>query len=475
MDLAMPPTPPDDNRSVLVVGDTSVARRVCATLRDLDRSVIHLREPGDRDLADACRRGLAAAAVLVRQDVAALRYAMALASLSRELPLSVTVFDRTIAQQLATLLPQATVKSPADLAAPSLAGPCLADDVVAAKSNDGNGPWQVRRSQGRLVSEALTIARPPAWRRALSQLALRLHSHDRGTRLLVVGLTGLLAVLLGDWAWLVAVEGHAVLESFAEATRVVATVGPANSDPSAAYAVLSSVAMLATIVLTAIFTAGAVECLLEPRLLGLVGGRSLPRSGHVVVVGLGQVGIRLCTELRALGVPVVGVERDLQAPHLRLARTLRIPVVIGHGGDRELLEGVRLKHARALAAVGSDDLDNVAVALAAQGVSPTTRVILRAGEQEAIAETKSLVSLGTTRDVTALATAYVVDRLVGDSGSDDVVADGPGVAKRGADGTLTTVLVSAREDCPHSATVSHAARPAPASAPDAGADDRVPA
>ncbi|WP_230993482.1 NAD(P)-binding protein [Streptomyces endocoffeicus] len=132
------------------------------------------------------------------------------------------------------------------------------------------------------------------------------------------------------------------------------------------------------------------------------------RAAH----GIGQVGLRLCGELRQLGVPVVGVERDPNAPNVRLARSLGIPVLAGHGGDRAILEKLHLHQARALAAVGSDDLDNIAVAIAAQGVSPGTRVVLRAGEHEAIAETRSLLPLGTIRDVTSLSAAYILARLL---------------------------------------------------------------
>jgi len=61
--------------------------------------------------------------------------------------------------------------------------------------------------------------------------------------------------------------------------------------------------MISTLVWTAIFTAGLVDRLLEPRLLGLYGRRKAPRSGHVIVVGMGQVGVRLCAEIRRLGIP----------------------------------------------------------------------------------------------------------------------------------------------------------------------------
>jgi voltage-gated potassium channel Kch len=93
----------------------------------------------------------------------------------------------------------------------------------------------------------------------------------------------------------------------------------------------------------------------------------------------------------------------------------------GRGGDRAVLERPRLRRARALAAVGSDDLDNIAVAIAAHGVTPETRVVLRAGEHEAIAETRSLLPLGTIRDVTSLSAGYVLARLL-DTPATGVVA-----------------------------------------------------
>ena len=77
------------------------------------------------------------------------------------------------------------------------------------------------------------------------------------------------------------------------------------------------------------FTAGTVEHLLSGRYVGLVGRRVMPRSGHVVVVGLGQVGFRLCQELRAQGLAVIALERSTDCPNLPLARAADIPVLLG--------------------------------------------------------------------------------------------------------------------------------------------------
>ena len=82
----------------------------------------------------------------------------------------------------------------------------------------------------------------------------------------------------------------------------------------------------------------------------------------------------------------------------------------GPGGARP----GRSRRARALAAVASDDIDNVAVAVAAHAVAPGVRVVLRAGHHQAFRETGSLLPLGTTRDVTAAAAGWVVARLLGE-------------------------------------------------------------
>jgi voltage-gated potassium channel Kch len=397
----------------LVIGGSNVARRVCASLRARGHGVLHLTAPGDDELRSAMLERPTGVAVLVHGDLAALRYALATAHLAPAVPLVVTIFDATVSDQLVRLLPHCEVTSPGDLAAPALAGACLDREATAIRHTRG-GAVVLRETAGELRPVPWRLAAGSTRRGWYGRLAGQLRPHDAGTRILLGGLVGMLAVLLGEWAWLVVLHGHASAEAFHEAARVVTTVGPATAPAGdARYLMLSAVGMLMTLMFAAMFTAGLVQRMLGPRLVGIVGPRTLPQAGHVIVVGLGQVGLRLCQELIRLGVPVVGVERDASAPHLRIARTLGIPVVVGHGGDRAVLERLRLGRALALAAVGSDDLDNVAVAVAAHGVAPATQVVLRAGENEAIAETRSLLPLGVIRDVTQLSAAYVVARLLG--------------------------------------------------------------
>ncbi|MFF4504243.1 hypothetical protein [Streptomyces sp. NPDC001401] len=299
------PAPPRD-RSFVVIGETNLARHVCASLRDGAHTVRHLTGPGDEELRAAMTPPPDAVAVLLHDDVAALRYALAVAHMSAHTPITVTIFDRTMAGELLRLLPQCHVTSPADLAAPALAGPCL-DPAIAALSHTNGHPHAVQIADGRPPSTQPWQPERADRRFQLGRIAGQLRPHDAGTRLLLTGLLGMLAVLLADFSWLLTL-GHHPAQALFDAARVVATVGPAAAPHhSTVYPVAAGTFMLATIVFSAMFTAGLIDRMLGPRLVGLIGPRTIPRAGHVIVVGIGQVGLRLCGELRRLGVPVVGV------------------------------------------------------------------------------------------------------------------------------------------------------------------------
>ncbi|GAB2977675.1 NAD-binding protein [Nocardioides montaniterrae] len=394
----------------LVIGATTLARRVCAALTDRGHTVHHLPAPDDAELRVALQAEVAGVAVLLHQDDVGLRYALAAAHFAPGVPLIAAIFDATTSDELHRLLPTCIVTSPAELAAPVLVAACL---------GDGAALFPTAKNRAEAVSiEGSGVARH-AWRRTLSErmralrgrIAGQLRPHDAGSRILYLGLGGATLALLCDWTWLLSI-GTPWPEAFQEAAQVAATVGP-EGHHGEAYGVFAGVAMLSSVLFTGMFTAGLVDMLLGPRLIGLFGSRALPRAGHVVVIGLGQVGLRLCRHLQALGIPAVAVERHGDARWVEVARNLRIPVVIGNGGDRAVLERVRISHAVAVAAVGSADLDNISVAVSARGVAPDARIVVRAGEHELISETASLLPLGETRDVTRLSSAYVVARLLG--------------------------------------------------------------
>ncbi|MFF4284355.1 NAD-binding protein [Streptomyces sp. NPDC001633] len=410
------PQGPSQTRHFVVIGSDE-ARRVCGFLQSAGHTVRHLAQPTDEDLRRALDQEttgieVAGVAILFDDDVESLRYALAVEHICPGVLLVVTVFDRTVAEQLVRVVPNCQVTSPAEVAAPALLAACLQPDLLALNRTPSGHVGARWESDG----VRLETYRPPRslrYRAWLGKLRGQLRPHDGSSRIMLTGLTGLLAVLLADWSWAVTLNHRPPVEAFFEAVRTVSAVGPASAHGSSAYLLFAALAMLITIVFTAVFTAGMVDRLLGPRSIGMVGPRALPRAGHVVVVGLGQVGLRLCTRLQDLGIGVIAVERDPAAPNLRLAKALGVPVVIADATDRFVLRKLSLHTAQAMAAVASDDLDNIAVAVAARAVAPDLRVVIRAGDHEAIAETQSLFRIGAVHDLGSLSAAYTTASLTG--------------------------------------------------------------
>ena len=405
--------PVEPAMNAVVIGDLDVARLTCAALTAQGSRVTHLLQPTDIELRNALGEGVDAVAVVIRGDVTALRYALLVEHLRPGVRLVATVFDRTLGDQLVRVVPNCQITSPADTSVPSIIGACLSDDVLAVERRDGSTTLLLEKGDG-VISVPYRPAR--SWRRALlSNAAGALRPHDNATRILLIGLTGILAILVIDWTLSATVLHQGPVEALYVATRVIATVGPGDSDVHGHtwYLALSSVFMLLIIGLTAIFTAGVVDRLVSTHGVGLIGQRTVPRRDHVVVVGLGQVGLRLATQLRQLAIPVVVVERDPSAANLRLAKSAGVPVLIERAEDRAVLNRLALPRARAIACMGSVDLDNIGVAIAALAVVDNLRVVLRAGEDDVIAETRSLFRIGQVRDVSALTAAAVTLSMTG--------------------------------------------------------------
>lgn len=399
---------------VVLIGDLEASRLLCSLLTSDGAETVHLPSPDEAAVRAAFVKKVDAVAVVVRGDVAALRYALLATHLQPAVPIVVTVFDHTISRQLTSVVPNCTVTSPADVAAPAVVAACIHPTALAIL--DGGDV-----TSAVLDEEGVAVARP--WDPPKPALLERLtrwvpHRYGGAGGLLVIGLLGLAVIIATEWVLAAVVLHEGLLEAFYASTRLVATVGPADAtshDAPGFYLVVSALLMLTGIGFTGALVAGLVEWIVSARTAALAGPRGLPWRHHVVVSGLGQVGLRVGQLLREVHVPCVVVERIADARNLPDARSSRLPVIIGDAADRAVLERVGLRRARAIAALGSDDLDNVAVVISALATAPEVRTVLRSGEDPAVEETTSLFRIGRVADVSALTAAWVCASIRGES------------------------------------------------------------
>ncbi len=119
-----------------------------------------------------------------------------------------------------------------------------------------------------------------------------------------------------------------------------------------------------TSLVTTIF-ALLTNALVSRRLAQSLGGGRIPgMRDHVVLVGLGAVGVRVLEGLLEHGAQVIVVERSDAGGALGRARALGVPVVLGDATLGETLDSVNLHAAAGVAILTSDDLTNIETGLA---------------------------------------------------------------------------------------------------------------
>ena len=397
---------------IILIGDGDLAEETERALEAAKARVVRLCQPDEDAVRDALEgEDVEAVAVVEREDAIVLRFALMVRSVSEDVRMLLTIFDPTMAKQVDDMMVNTELTSLADIVAPSLAGPCI-DERFTAVSFENGKPVGLIEDDGDVTEAVIRLPRP----RRVEALARALFTpYDKSAGMLLFGTIGLVAIFVLETVTAMFTLDESAVDAIYGSAKTLVTVDP---NPGVAkgpdwYKLFTSVTMIVALLMAAAFTAGLVNRFVERRLTGIIGRRIVPRRDHVVVVGLGQVGMRLCLLLRACKIPLVAVESDENGERVGIAKELGLPVVIGRGADPSLMRRLSLPRARAVAAVTSNDLENISVAMTARGIHPEIRTVLRVGDGNVANETRSLLALGLVRDVHRLAATLLAAKILG--------------------------------------------------------------
>ena len=138
---------------------------------------------------------------------------------------------------------------------------------------------------------------------------------------------------------------------------------------------------------------------------------------HVVLVGLGAVGLGVLEHLVAAGQPVVVLERDEDNRFLARARELDVPVVFGDSTVPTSLDAVGIDRARAVAVLTSSDLANIETGLVVDELLGERRsevpVVLRIFDRDLAHTVETGFGLHFVRSTAALAAPWFVGAALG--------------------------------------------------------------
>ena len=213
------------------------------------------------------------------------------------------------------------------------------------------------------------------WRRIVAQardaLISLLAEADRPLRLAVAALA--LVVMVSTVVLMIGYRkpdgSHmSVLDGVYFSVETIGTIGYGDfnfAEQTAWLRIFAIGLMISGVLLAAIFFALLTNLLVSRRLEESLGRRAVgSMSDHVIVIGLGSIGLRVVERILAEGVAVVVVERDENNRYLAQARSLGVPVIVADATLRRTLQDVNLSTARAVAVLTSNDLTNIETGLA---------------------------------------------------------------------------------------------------------------
>jgi len=332
-------------------------------------------------------------------------------------------FHPTFRSHFGQLAPVAVV--PADggemACCPGRDHPVVAGDRVAVIGT----PEELDRS-GIDVARVTASTAPsvPLFLNARRRVAALLETNAKGLVFVVTGLAVLAVV-----STLVIHHNYAgpggrhlgLLSSAYFTVETVSTVGFGDYSFAAQYPWMQVFAIVLIVTGVSLVSTGFAlftNILVSRRIEQTLGRRRLPgMAGHVVVVGLGSVGIRVVEGLLAEGRRVVVIERDADNRYLARARALGVPVVVADATQRQTHAAVNLAEASAVAVITSADLTNIETGLAVReslgGRWGEVPVVLRVFDRNLARMMERNFGFHHVRSTSALAAPWFVGAALG--------------------------------------------------------------
>ena len=123
---------------------------------------------------------------------------------------------------------------------------------------------------------------------------------------------------------------------------------------------------------------------------------------HIIVCGLGHVGIRVVESLHRLGEPVLAIEKNKTDSFAVVVEELGFPVLYGDVRRDALLISAGVRQARAIVCATDDDLANLEVAIDSKKENPKIRVVMRIFDQRVAEKMRTALDVDETFSTSAL-------------------------------------------------------------------------
>ncbi|MEV4345571.1 TrkA family potassium uptake protein [Actinoplanes sp. NPDC049596] len=397
----------------------------------------------ERTFRDAGLAGAQALALVMPDDMVNLHAALCARAVEGDLRLVIRMFNTGLAYGVRRLFADCAVLSDATMAAPAFVAAALGEAapthfrhaartmsvaqredvperavVLTLATSDGNGKMTVLPPEGEPKPADLVLAEAGRRPAAQTVTARRLAREGRRRRpwlsigrAIRVGLSRKLGIAVLIALGLTVVSGAFLthftgVQGFWRAIYVTLLTMVGSSDveennaPTAQAAQL--VLTLAGVALLPLVTAAVVDGVVRTRLALNRGEILKVHTGHIVLVGLGNVGTRVLRQLIDLGLDVVAIDRNPEARGVKVAEQLGVPVIVGDASLEETLRSASIASCQALVVVSTDDAVNLQAALHARQARDGIRVVLRLFDDDFARRVQDAFNIDISRSVSRL-------------------------------------------------------------------------
>jgi Trk K+ transport system NAD-binding subunit len=286
------------------------------------------------------------------EDKLNIRIALAVRQACKTVPIVITLAQSRLGRKLARHLDRFSFISP-----PELAGQRIVEAIDAPKPASSEN---VAHQPGELESE-------PARKWGIDPLIVR--------ALAVIATMMVLSTIYFHYA-----EALNWIDSLYFVVTMMATVGFGDISlrtSTTLSKIIGILLMIASVTNTAVIFALVSDSLLRRRLALTFGRRRVRLTNHILVVGIGSLGLQVIENLLKRGERVVAVDKQADGKYLPAIHAMGVPVVIGDAMYERALRDAGMARAKALVSVSSDDLTNLEIGLNARMLNPNVRVVLR--------------------------------------------------------------------------------------------------
>jgi Trk K+ transport system NAD-binding subunit len=162
-----------------------------------------------------------------------------------------------------------------------------------------------------------------------------------------------------------------------------------------------------------LLSAAIVQASVHARIAFPHGALVAPDRGHVVVVGLGNLGTRVVQTLHERGIEVVAIDQSPDPFGISYVRDNRIHFIVGDGSRQSTLERANVSRAQAMVVLTADDVINLEYALRGRELRDNLRVVLRLFDGDFADRIKRIFNITISRSVSFLAAPAFAAGMVG--------------------------------------------------------------